>query len=181
MKHDRNEVPKNETFAEHFAKDLQEVLDYKCLPPPSPTTRRLDDDSSSSGSNNNDATESSLCKHGSWEINNSVHRGFYAHQLERFHRQGYRLGHNLLVFQYERFKNDPSMVFDEIMDFLEVPRHAYQAHQLNRTIVPVKSRHDTESLTLSQETRNVVHEFYKPYNDQLADLLGEEWRGIWDH
>jgi hypothetical protein len=25
-----------------------------------------------------------------------------------------------------------------------------------------------------------LSEFYRPYNTRLADLLGEEWRGIWD-
>jgi hypothetical protein len=25
-----------------------------------------------------------------------------------------------------------------------------------------------------------LYRFYRPHNDRLADLLGEQWRGIWD-
>jgi Sulfotransferase domain len=173
MMQDRDELPKNETFAKHFAKDLQEIHDFKCLPPST---------SSNSNTDKETALSSSLCRHGAWEISNTVHRGFYAQQLQRFFRQGYRLGHDLLVFPYERFKTDPALVFDEIMDFLSVPRHTYPVHQLNQTILPVepRRRRDDDDAAPSPETRKLVHEFYKPYNEQLAVLLGEEWRGIWD-
>jgi len=34
--------------------------------------------------------------------------------------------------------------------------------------------------SMSDTTREYLQRFYKPYNDHLAQLLGEGWRGIWE-
>ena len=34
--------------------------------------------------------------------------------------------------------------------------------------------------TIDDENRELLRKFYEPYNNDLADLLGEEWRGVWD-
>lgn len=46
----------------------------------------------------------------------------------------------------------------------------------NRTKTKVRPTPDP----LPNRTREYLHRFFKPYNDELADLLGEEWRGVWD-
>ena len=34
--------------------------------------------------------------------------------------------------------------------------------------------------TMLPETRRYLSALFRPYNEQLADILGEEWRGVWD-
>ena len=34
---------------------------------------------------------------------------------------------------------------------------------------------------MNNATRHFLEMFYKPYNAQLKDLLGEEWEGIWSY
>jgi len=36
-----------------------------------------------------------------------------------------------------------------------------------------------EAHQMSNSTEEYLERFFKPYNDELADLLGEEWRGVW--
>jgi hypothetical protein len=32
---------------------------------------------------------------------------------------------------------------------------------------------------ITAEARKYLYDFYKPYNDELVALLGEEWRDVW--
>ena len=35
-------------------------------------------------------------------------------------------------------------------------------------------------IKLNQHTRKKLEELYAPYNQELYDLLGDDWGGVWD-
>lgn len=105
-----------------------------------------------------------------------LQRGMYATQLESFLPQ-YEVGVNLLVVQYERMHRKPMLVWNEIQDFLQVPRFHLDQDVLRGDYSPTKSKYKE---AMSESTREYLKLFFQPYNDRLEDLLGEEWRGVWD-
>ena len=123
-----------------------------------------------------------------------MQRGMYAVQLEAWlasssspqsnnNNNDYQVGVNLLAIQYERLQRDPVRVWHEVQDFLQVPRHELEPHVLRGDYSPTKNKsgtRDPQQQFLSQATREYLKKFYHPYNERLADLLGEEWRGVWD-
>jgi len=90
------------------------------------------------------------------------------------------LGENFLVVQFEKLIANKSAMYPQILSFLGLP-HAnltpddYEKQFPQRR--PILT--DPEQL-LSSGTEKYLRQFFKPYNDELADMLGEEWRGVWD-
>ena len=105
-----------------------------------------------------------------------IQRGMYAVQLESW-LEHYRVGIDFHIIQYERMRSEPIQVWHEVQDFLQVPRHELHEQFLSTDYSPNKGEYK-ESMTV--ETTQYLKKFFKPYNDRLADLLGEEWRGVWD-
>jgi hypothetical protein len=108
-----------------------------------------------------------------------LYRGCYHHQLRNWMRH-YTLGENLLVVNYERLDRDPESVLKQILDFVGAPEYEFTDQAFNKSYSP--SQHWTGRYTesMSNTTRQYLEDFYRPMNDKLADMLGEEWRGIWD-
>ena len=105
-----------------------------------------------------------------------IQRGTYAVHLESWLKH-YRIGIDLHVIRYERMLSEPVRVWHEVQDFLRVPRHELSTEFLGSDYSPNKGKYRE---TMSSETAQYLKKFYKPYNDRLADILGEEWRGVWD-
>ena len=106
-----------------------------------------------------------------------LYRGMYAEQLKEW-LQYYTLNKNILVIRYERFDQEPVQVLNEILDFLGAPPYSnFSSDLLEESYSPNFSN---ANLLLKNETRTYLQQFYEPYNDELADLLGEEWRGVWN-
>jgi hypothetical protein len=115
-----------------------------------------------------------------WKQKSLMYRGFYATQLKEWMKH-YTLGENLLVVQYERFRNEPQAILNEICDFLGVPTHIFPENHFNKTYVPLgMKKNQTSDFVLSNATRAFMKKVFQPYNEELADLLGEQWRGVWD-
>eukprot|EP00977_Amphora_coffeiformis_P018721 scaffold6655_cov169-Amphora_coffeaeformis.AAC.38 len=112
-----------------------------------------------------------------WKVKNSVYRGIYSDQLKPW-LEHFTLGEDLMVVRFERMLEDPHAVLDEILDFLGVPRHSYDPALLNTSYSPVVAK---EEHLLKDATRDYLLRFYEPYNDELAELLGEQWRRVWNH
>jgi len=108
-----------------------------------------------------------------------VERGMYAAQLEPW-SEHFKIGESLLVIQYERFRSDPITVFNEIQDFLEVPRYNFLSKDIFEKVYSPNKGTYREVVSNSTSTLKYLRNFYRPYNDQLIDLLGEEWRGVWE-
>ena len=91
-----------------------------------------------------------------------VRRGIYQPQLERW------LTHfpqdQMLIIQSERWFADPPSVMAQVCDFLELP----ERNELPRVMRNRNKPHEP----FDQETLARLHDFYRPYNDELAEYLG---------
>ena len=58
-------------------------------------------------------------------------RGFYALQLQSWLKH-FRLGDELIVFQYEKLKSNPSGIIKQIFDFLGLPSHSIHPQDMFR-------------------------------------------------
>lgn len=108
-----------------------------------------------------------------------LYRGCYHHQLRNWMRH-YKLGENLLVVNYERLDRDPESVLKEILDFVGAPEYEFTDRAFNKSYSPSQHWSGRYTESMSNTTRQYLEDFYRPMNDKLADMLGEEWRGIWD-
>lgn len=108
-------------------------------------------------------------------------RGMYARQLKPYLKL-WTPGADIKIITMEDLKNRLSDVLNDILDFLGAPSHDYTAQALAQDLSPYRKTaklHKDDTPVLSDKTRAYLKRFYKPYNDELADLLGEEYRGIW--
>ena len=91
-----------------------------------------------------------------------VRRGIYQPQLERW------LTHfpqdQMLIIQSERWFADPPDVMAQVCGFLDLP----ERDELPRVMRNRNKPHEP----FDDETLARLHDFYRPYNDELAEYLG---------
>ena len=92
----------------------------------------------------------------------------------------YTLGQDLLVIRYEELKEQPMKVLNELLDFVGAPRYDFPQDVVNRSYSPKGKTWVDYAPNVTDQVRDYLKRFYKPYNDELADVLGEHWRGVWD-
>ena len=94
-------------------------------------------------------------------------RGFYAEQLQiwmdRFSKE------RLLVISSEDLASKTEETLATIFDFLKLP---------NYKIRDLTKRNEAKYPTMNQDTRKLLVEYFRPYNQQLYDLLGRKFD--WD-
>lgn len=112
-----------------------------------------------------------------------LQRGMYVYQVQRF-LQHFERPSQLLVIQYERLRHDMAAVWDDILAFVGAAPYALSPAALHATYRPSLDTDNRKEMPpaapLDASVRQYLIDFYKPYNALLADVLGEEWRGIWD-
>lgn len=104
-----------------------------------------------------------------------IGRGLYALQLRHWFNTFNEAGKSLedvLVIQSELMKEDPDLVYKDIIEFLGLPDEPLQNDE-GRLVGDYK-------IELSPHTSGRLQDFYAPYNQELYDLLGENWMGVWD-
>jgi hypothetical protein len=90
-----------------------------------------------------------------------VRRGIYQPQLERW--RTHFPDDQLMVIQSERWFEDPAAVMEEVCDYLQIPRR----EQLPRVMRNRNKPHEP----FDQEVIARLREFYRPYNEELAEYL----------
>ena len=108
-----------------------------------------------------------------------LYRGCYARQLLPW-LEYYTLGTELLVIRYEEMKANPIKVLNRVLDFVGAPRYDFPADAINKSYSPHSSSWIDYSFDVSEEAKAYLRRFYKPYNDELAALIGDEWKNVWD-
>jgi hypothetical protein len=114
---------------------------------------------------------------------NSLYMGMYALQLKEWIKY-YPLGTHLKVIRSEALKDDMKGVYGEVLDFIGLSAGEIDERALNQDLSPQSmglfnsTKQDISPAT--ERTLKYLRKFYKPYNDELADLLGEDWRNVWD-
>jgi len=112
------------------------------------------------------------------KINHGIDRGFYADQIKRFMKY-FPIGESLKVIHYENFNVNKVAVLNDILKFIGVPSHEFDMKKLDTNLGPIQ-KVNSWFPPITNETRTYLKHVYKPFNDELANLLGESWRGVWD-
>ena len=107
----------------------------------------------------------------------TLHRGFYAEQL-KFWLDEFKKK-DIMVIQYEKFKKDRPGYLNKILDFVGGEPHNIPPERFEEDFSP-NNMDQRPYPPLLNHTRAYLKMLYKPLNDQLADLLGEDWRSVWD-
>ncbi len=92
-----------------------------------------------------------------------LQRGFYAKQLKKWLKY-YPKEQFLILISEDFFKNTQECM-NKIYTFLELPHHKHRSF-------PVLYK-GTSDLKLKTETRKLLEEFYRPYNDELQELFND--------
>lgn len=105
-------------------------------------------------------------------------RGMYAQQLipwlEAFGRE------QILILRYEEFEANQTKALHDILDFVGMKEPlVIEDEKLNHKYKPRNQVHRRKG-NVGGDMREYLRRFYKPYNTELANLLGEEWRNVWD-
>ena len=109
-------------------------------------------------------------------------RGFYAKQLKAY-LEYFPLGTHLKVVHYETFNEDKATTLNEILEFVGAEPIQWNQSLLDTNLGPLKKRSDPtifQPEPITNETRAYLRALYAPFNDELADLLGDEWQGVWN-
>ncbi|GKY96327.1 hypothetical protein MPSEU_000592400 [Mayamaea pseudoterrestris] len=114
---------------------------------------------------------------------NSLYMGMYAMQLKEW-IQYYPLGTHLKVIRSEALKEDMKRVYGEVLDFIGLSAAEIDEQALNQDLSPQSmglfNSTKQEISPATERTIKYLRKFYKPYNDELATMLGEDWRNVWD-
>ena len=103
-----------------------------------------------------------------------IGRGLYALQLRHWlqafeHFQ--KPPSDLLVLQSEKMKTERDKIYRQILDHIGLDYHPSSSKDTH-------VRNYKKPMT--NETRAMLTDFFEPYNQQLANVLGDEWDGVWD-
>ena len=142
-----------------------------------------------------------LREYSGYRLSALLYRGLYALLLHPWVEQFAFPDDRLLVLQFEPFmeaenENNRTLV-NEVLGFAGVPKYANIQQQIDENINQTRSRirkyrkmrqrrrklvrtnAGKGKKTMPPRMRQYLQMFYQPFNDLLADLLGEEWRDVW--
>lgn len=102
------------------------------------------------------------------------------------------MNRNIKIVQFEKLRLKRKEIFKEILDFIGIYPQIDDDSIYERYYVPPKDGVRNNSTSAASQlkrllsdgvklnqTMNNLRRFFSPYNAELADLLGEEWRNIW--
>eukprot|EP00541_Cyclophora_tenuis_P008908 CAMPEP_0116540614 /NCGR_PEP_ID=MMETSP0397-20121206/46_1 /TAXON_ID=216820 /ORGANISM="Cyclophora tenuis, Strain ECT3854" /LENGTH=216 /DNA_ID=CAMNT_0004064507 /DNA_START=78 /DNA_END=725 /DNA_ORIENTATION=+ len=79
---------------------------------------------------------------------------------------------DLFVVQSEKIRNNTQLEFNRIMSFLGLEEY---------DLLSSEPKHETKKsgVQIPDDVRQQLEEFFAPYNEELYDLLGPEWKNAW--
>ena len=116
--------------------------------------------------------------------NNGLYRGLYAQQLRNWLRIFPR--QQMHVIDFDDWQARPLAVLQGILTFVGVPTSStvtiWNETVLSRNYSPRRKKHTAKAAQLVHpQTVEYLQHFYRPYNQELGDLLGGEWKGKWQY
>jgi hypothetical protein len=109
---------------------------------------------------------------------NGVFRGFYSLQIAHW-LQHFPLGTSLKVIKDFHRAPDRSRVLNEILEFVGASPFQFDESTLSAVYGPNNGPNAKARAPIRFKTRYYLKTLYQPYNEELASLLGEEWKGVW--
>jgi hypothetical protein len=116
--------------------------------------------------------------------NDMLRRGLYAQQLKPWLDE-FELSKDLFVVSHEKLLAQKRQVWHDILRFVGAPamEMEMEASTMDKNYSPIKHNQNAvlrQGPLLSNATGAALQRLYRPFNDELADMLGESWRGVWD-
>ena len=105
-----------------------------------------------------------------------VFRSLYYDQLWRW-IQLYPRG-QMMIIQAEKFFSMPKSIMSEVAEFLGLQAFDFNAEELNHTWGGGASnefKNPGSYVSMKEETRNLLNEFFAPFNEKLYSLIGENY------
>jgi hypothetical protein len=105
-----------------------------------------------------------------------VFRSIYYDQLWRW-LQLYP-SEQFMIIQSEKFFSDPKKIMTKVSDFLNLNSFEFDTGELNRSWGGGASDDFEKSgdyISMSSETRSLLSDFFKPFNESLYSLIGERF------
>jgi ribosomal protein S15P/S13E len=99
-----------------------------------------------------------------YKLYSYLERGKYIDQIERWAELFPK--DQLLIIKSEDFFSDPEEIFNSTLDFLELPYHL---------IENFKTFNAGKQVSMNNETRNKLSNYYKSYNKRLYDFVGTDF------
>jgi Sulfotransferase domain len=110
-------------------------------------------------------------------LNAPIGMGLYALQIRPF----LALPNEFLAIRSEELQARPAATFSKVLDFLGLP--PIGVHGERRPISfskTVNSARPLKKTRIAAKTETLLREVFEPFNRKLAQMLGEEWEGVWD-
>jgi hypothetical protein len=92
----------------------------------------------------------------------------------------------IMILKYDDFLTSKPKTLQRILKFIgydDYDNFTLSVKDIEEDYSPYsRARHKSRTAPppLRNTTKAYLKAFYKPYNDALADLLGDDWRSIWD-
>jgi len=89
---------------------------------------------------------------------------------------------NIKAVKFETFVTNQTETMKDLLDFLGYPEQKKYLPSQETLAEAVKSPdvHGTKVQGMSPRTRAYLHKLFRPYNAELAPLLGDEWNDVWE-
>jgi Sulfotransferase family len=110
-------------------------------------------------------------------LNAPIGMGLYALQIRPF----LALPNEFLAIRSEELQAHPAATLSKVLDFLGLP--PIEGHGGRRPIsfsTTVNSARPLEKTGIDASTEALLREVFEPFNRKLAQMLGEEWEGVWE-
>jgi hypothetical protein len=106
-----------------------------------------------------------------------LRKGMYAPQIRRWFQEYPRDA--ILVLDYDDFKQNASAIYYRILDFAGIPHDDDNDNDIRHSTFLNDRVASHLWRAMAPSTRAYLEAFYAPYNAQLEELLGDEWKGAW--
>lgn len=114
------------------------------------------------------------------EYMNLLTRGLYSDQI-RFWLDVFP-AEDIKVIQYEKFNENKHGYLNDILEFVGAPPFVFSALHEDHSIANQLRSESSENLAIPpflNHTQQFLQRFYQPANEDLANLLGEQWKDAW--
>ena len=115
-----------------------------------------------------------------------IKRGLYVPQVAAY-LEYWTLDIDLKIVTFQDLNDNPSQTLSSILEFVGAsPDHRLSDAQLKADLSPFSKANKKDSSIssppkLDNSTRSYLNRFYRPYNNDLADLLGDDrYRTMWE-
>ncbi|KAL3904983.1 MAG: hypothetical protein SGILL_009859 [Bacillariaceae sp.] len=103
-------------------------------------------------------------------MNAPIGMSLYAIQLKPF----LELPNEFMAIQSEKLMKDTDETYGKVLDFLGLERISLKSYP------KANNAGKQKKTSIDPETEALLRNVFDPFNQKLGELLGKEWKGVWD-